>query len=630
MMAAFMLATCLTVSLVPMEESEAVSQGDAWGFSGTLDGDDIIKLLYEYSKDEPGDNWFLNEETGKPYTMAELCEKIKEDAKIIGLEITVLEPTIELDAHMVTEIVKATDTGYVLESDLAIAGTIGMNLDAKQIYPDIPWFDDLFEEIFGDDMDLPEFEIYETMVMNDVVLDISFIQKSMIYTNADFEMTGIESTEQFSYELTGSGNFTIIDGNEIVFDEDMRDVTGYFISDMKTVIQLDDRDSIPLLPNTDWDIWAGETRYDAHIRNEMTFNTSYPTFDDDFLDGVEVDFDTIEYLGTLDETGIGFDIYTLDMDDVSIIYSISGEPISNADTIRDRINDLANEGSAPAKDKDMVIKFFGEDDEPLGSITVPYGETIGDKFPQVPEFIIDDDGEKEYFVGWEYGNDMIWTGDMPVKSNMKLETEYAEYHEGGTAPVTPGHSGSTYWDALVDDLEDMTEEIKHALVNNGNVLYIDVKDANGNILYSWRMSNSPTHNISGTILMPQIIESEVPSKDYIDIEGKEAIYLDFSASGTMPSNTVVSYNVEGTFKDGTILGIYYDNGKELVHTATVEVKNGIADIPLYHCSSYVLMGESYGDNDDGGNMTLIIAGIIALLVIIVAAVIIIKKRGTSA
>lgn len=110
-------------------------------------------------------------------------------------------------------------------------------------------------------------------------------------------------------------------------------------------------------------------------------------------------------------------------------------------------------------------------------------------------------------------------------------------------------------------------------------------------------------------------------------EGK-ITYLDFKASGKMPHETVVKYNVEGTYSDGTVLDVYHNDGADVQYLGTITVIDGTADINVEKCSGYVLVATEGGNGDGGlGDNTMLIVGAVVVVIVVAAAGVFLMRRN---
>ncbi len=650
MVAALMLASCLTVVAVgSYDDAEATAQGDAWGFTKTYDEDSVMELIYEAIKENlelsPYAQYLVGDD-GNLLKIDQIMETYKPLLGSTGFKLDKFNLDFDIQMGSLAEVVGADTNGYTI--DLKSMATITLTLDLNitgpipEDFEDMDDFDDIvsFDDDLNDDDDedddrddeddilLPGTGANRTITIDGLKLEVQYVIDSTVYTDLDMGINALESVTQTSISVAGSTNL-IVNGDDASIGNSSQAIDG--------TARVVERSSmtfnkpIPLTFGVS-DDWMGEVIGSYTYVKDVYSDLGIDRFDDLESERDSENNDDLEYYGCTVSDNFSTSgtpqMTVLEIEDAILIYPVIGGTMisaSEADSIRSKVDSLVGEADKVDDNVELVVKFVDDDDKVIDSLTqnVKYGDTI--TLPEYPSDAVRDDDDHT-FIGWEY-NDRIWKSDMPVRSNMILEPEFAERFE--TLPSAPTGSGSFILD--LDDLDDLMEEIPKEFVTGGNTMYITVTDSSGQELYSWKFSNGMA-DISNTKLIPKINEIEVPEgKDYIDDDGKDILYLDFEGSGTMPSDTVVNYNVKGKFKDGTVLEILYDNGTSLEHTGTTTVVDGEAAITLAHLSSYVLMADSdSGGNSNGGSDTfLIIAAIAAVLIIAVIAFMFVKRRPTA-
>lgn len=87
----------------------------------------------------------------------------------------------------------------------------------------------------------------------------------------------------------------------------------------------------------------------------------------------------------------------------------------------------------------------------------------------------------------------------------------------------------------------------------------------------------------GTSTNQEKIESLLPNKE-------KTLVLEFEYHGLLPKGTSVKVRVDNHYQDGDSLTLYYYNEEEKLESIAenLEVKNGIVEFNLEHCSEYVL------------------------------------------
>jgi len=108
----------------------------------------------------------------------------------------------------------------------------------------------------------------------------------------------------------------------------------------------------------------------------------------------------------------------------------------------------------------------------------------------------------------------------------------------------------------------------------------------------------------------------------------QGLVIDFLHSGSLPKGTKISLWVGDKFNDGDILTFYYYNpthGKLDVSVKNIKVQNGVIEIELDHCSSYVLTLAS--NNAQTGPMNVVFYTILALISLI--GIVFLAKKKTN-
>ncbi|MBQ8373639.1 MAG: hypothetical protein IJX35_04945, partial [Candidatus Methanomethylophilaceae archaeon] len=297
------------------------------------------------------------------------------------------------------------------------------------------------------------------------------------------------------------------------------------------------------------------------------------------------------------------------------------------------VDRVVDEAGDVTEGLEFTVTFKDIDGKVLKKTTVGYGDTV--ELPTVYDgkIITDDDGEKEAFVGWETDDDIIWKSTYPVKRNLVLEPEFADVVSDDRTPVQSDfdRNGTAVWE-LNQGSSMIDKAIDNSLLQGENTLYVTVTDDDGKVLYKWKLSSGNSGAGTATII-PEIKEQSTPDKDYLKAvsDGKNALYLDFSASGKMPGDTTVSYYVGDRFADGITVTIYYDNVTTgcADFSGTSVVKNGYIDIGLAHCSSYLVVGDDAGSSGSGSGMdttTIVIIVVVVIVIVLIAAYFVMRSR----
>ena len=220
-----------------------------------------------------------------------------------------------------------------------------------------------------------------------------------------------------------------------------------------------------------------------------------------------------------------------------------------------------------------------------------------------------------------------------MKRNLVLEPEFADVISDDRTPTQGDfdRNGNAVWE-LNQGSSMVDKAIDNSLLQGQNTLYVTISDDDGNVLYKWKLSagNSGAGTAS---IVPKIQELNAPDRDYLNAvsDGRDTLYLDFSASGRMPGDTTVSYYVGDRFADGSTVSIYYDNVTAgcADYSGSSVVENGFIDMEIAHCSSYMIVGdgaEPSGD-DSGTDMTTIaVIVVVVIVVVLIAAFLVMRSR----
>ena len=660
-----MVLSCITAVPIASDDSDAVTgpeAGSAWGLGSSFDRGDIIDIansvitemeLDGYIKLLTDDGRITEENYLSIINKLLILSNPDIDAEVTELDMTG-------DTWMIYEIVEKNSNGYVVDyatvfgTEIRFAGT--------------------FEDKYSDDGS-------EGLIIEKMVMGVYFYEKGNIYLDRDFAVTALDSNYRLSMQVDLSSNIDIVDG-------EVEQIDG--IVDRNYYINLDGGlDAIlidgvmHLLPTGNETEW--KDTFDVRMDMNAGFNTNIPFFgtedvnrevrETEYIEDAEIGMMAEERDGVLyiyplydiiddaigdiidgiaeilKEEGIDVAIPPIDRDDIigSLFYTYPFEANSNIpkellingslkldDSAKteigrevDRIVDKAGDVTEGLK---FTVSFKDIHGEVLKETTVGYGDTVelpGDYDGMV---ITDDDGEKEAFVGWESDDDIIWKSTYPVKRNLVLEPEFADVVSDDRTPSQGDfdRNGTVVWElgqgnSMIDDAID------NSLLQGGNTLFVTITDDDGKVLYKWRLSAG--NGDAGTAsIVPRIQEQDTPDRDYLNAvsDGRNSLYLDFSASGKMPGDTTVSYYVGDRFDDGSTVTIYYDNVTSgcADYSGTSVVKNGYIDIGLAHCSSYLVVEDNAGSPGTDNNTIMIIV-VVLIVIVLIAAYLVMRSRKTG-
>ena len=657
-----MVLSCITAVPIASDDSDAVTgpeAGSAWGLGSSFDRGDIIDIANSVITEMELDGYIkLLTDDGKiteENYLSIINKLLILSNPDIDAEITELDMTG--DAWMIYEIVEKNSNGYVVDyatvfgTEIRFAGT--------------------FEDKYSDDGS-------EGLIIEKMVMGVYFYEKGSIYLDRDFAVTALDSNYRLSMQVDLSSNIDIVDG-------EVEQVNG--IVDRNYYINLDGGlDAIlidgvmHLLPTGNETEW--KDTFDVRMDMNAGFNTNIPFFgtedmnrevrETEYIEDAEIGMMAEERDGVLyiyplydiiddaigdiidgiaeilKEEGIDVAIPPIDRNDIigSLFYTYPFEANPNipkellingslklddsskkevwreVDRIVDKAGDVTEGLEFTVTFKDMHGKVLRE-------TTVGYGDTVelpGDYDGMV---ITDDDGEKEAFVGWESDDDIIWKSTYPVKRNLVLEPEFADVVSDDRTPSQSDfdRNGTVVWElgqgnSMIDDTID------NSLLQGGNTLFVTITDDDGKVLYKWRLSAG--NGDAGTAsIVPRIQEQDTPDRDYLNAvsDGRNSLYLDFSASGKMPGDTTVSYYVGDRFDDGSTVTIYYDNVTSgcADYSGTSVVKNGYIDIGLAHCSSYLVVEDDAGSPGTDNNTIMIIV-VVLIVIVLIAAYLVMRSR----
>lgn len=635
-LALVMAISCITVTMVPSDGSDAVAadiqKGDAWGFGGSIGIEELLEVANGIIKEDEDLELVFGELTKENY--------LKRINLILGfIDSKVDDFSVNGDVWYISEVVEKNDNGYIV--DLAMAAKVDMTLSGT---------------VSGSILDEEE-----DLIVKDLVLGLSMGMHGKAYLDKDFALTGMNVDYDISSDFSLETNM-VFDDDELELSKTLRTYDKYIIIGGGFDVELFNG-KIHLLPvngNNGWtDTFDARITMNVNVATDITDddgeNLSRQAFETETLrdqkwkvdvedvDGTlrmypQMDMDDFDDLEIPDIPMIGYYTFPFEDDDRVPGFLLVGDSLkldsAGKDTVRNGISRIDGGIHDNVKDMEFTVTFLDMDDKVLETQNVKYGGTVTLPAKYDGMVITDDDGEKEAFIGWETDDDVIWKAEFPVKSDMTLEPEFADVIPDDR---TPGEADFNKNPNVVWDLKDTSDAVHNAINNNliqgQNTLYISITDGDGNLLYQWKLNAGKDVGTTSANIIPEIEEQETPDRDYLkDVAGgKTTMYLDFKASGTMPGNTTVTYVVGDRFADGSTVTIYYDNtgSKTAEYAGTAVVSNGTIDIDLAHCSSYMIVGDE-GSSDSRTDMTTLAIIVVAVVaVIVVAAFAIHSRKNTS-
>lgn len=665
-------------------QDEGLSVGDAWGISITANSmEELIEKIEELFNSDP-DPEVPTGDDAPPEVPAALDSDEESDLTGEFLTLMMKELNVEMKVILsgIIEVTRADPevTGYTLSMDagiyLMIKSTIDVELEI--MYQNIEDFINDKEEEYVEDPEYAEItEFYEgfrdhlgngkLFVKGEMA--VAALLKGVIKLDTEGDLTSVDLSIDISGKISLETNIDI----PATFEHLPSDhPPGLMIFAASEQTEEDTESSFVkyLEPDAENDIYSitlgGSLTYHLYVSehklvlfDELISGTSMMTasmyadfevpaalhnqvselmvvlideldlpedyeyqFEDKFqlslMDGFMESFDDLE----LDDVFLDLDY--LEMDKESDMF-LSSE---DKGKIRKDIK------TAESRFKGMVSTFKfdvtfldeeGEVDEKL-SMKVSHGERI--KLP-----ILDKNDENEKFVGWRTTlGGLEWNPVWGVKGDLTLEPIYIEVSDDLEAAFTNLRSigaGDAYITLTIEDLEELTE----SNFNFQGTLYVDVVDADGNVLYSWSINSSGDK--IGKITNFKVESDNTKLNDEVrkHIGNGKSMYLNFSSSGPTPGLTTVKYNVSGVYEDGTELDVYFVHEDEEGNVIDVElvgtamVSNGMVAFNANHFSGYVL-SMSILDSDKADLFLYVIIAVIAIVVIAaIAAVAYSRKKA---
>lgn len=194
------------------------------------------------------------------------------------------------------------------------------------------------------------------------------------------------------------------------------------------------------------------------------------------------------------------------------------------------------------------------------------------------------------------GENSITVVVTPEKGNPKTYTIVVTRSNQGpktTLEEAVGVLGKTTADSITIRIADnpiITTEILQKLVDTKKNLYVEKRDASGQVRYTWTI---PGKSMSETTAINTELKFESINQVKINELSNYAsgIVLSFSHKGSLPKGTKVKINIGDKYPDGSNINIYYFNAEtqKLDSISTkLEVIGGFVEIELTHASDYML------------------------------------------
>ena len=315
-----------------------------------------------------------------------------------------------------------------------------------------------------------------------------------------------------------------------------------------------------------------------------------------------------------------------------------------------KILDRCKVDIASVKHTVTVLKPTDTGMEVVKEFEIGHGKPIPMDDPAVVELTKDVDGKK--FVGWAIV-------DIEVEDEEGIQ-EFEYDYEGvlltsrvyGSFAIAPiyadvitdasgiGIDGEFYFSAK----GGIFDYAAHMSSNANVVINIDdVDDEDGIIAaFSWNLtmgSFGPKEENIGDIdtgLKVTAVPEDLKTANK-DTDFSNSFVLDFSHSGVLPSNTSVTVTLNGNYAPGTMFQVWHVDGNtlRLVNNAVIVNEDNTVDIPLEHCSSYVLTEGSPVDDmldvessgNGGNNNIMLYVGIGVAVIVLAGVALILFKRN---
>lgn len=272
--------------------------------------------------------------------------------------------------------------------------------------------------------------------------------------------------------------------------------------------------------------------------------------------------------------------------------------------------------------RSYTITFMNEDVE-VDSKILKYGKKI-----VLPKYnpVKDSDAQYDYTFGWiGYTDGMTVAGDATYNSVFK-ET-FRIYSEAPSVEVLNNIINQTDNPVLqinVNAINTIENSVFQSLGNKP--LAINVMDGN-DMKYSWTFKGNykpeaGTFNAGINNTIDEDINEDLNNSiSSTDIDNP--LVLNFAASGELPVNASVRYDVSEKYTNGTKLSLFFYNEetKQLEdQSQTLTVNNGFITFNLTHCSYYVL-------SQDAADNTLLYVGIVIVIVVIISLIVVVLVRS---
>lgn len=656
------VATMEATTAVADDDSLGLSVGDAWGISKTLNKEELFEILEEEGN--------ISGDDQEMYDLLVLAVKKADLNMALIFEVTRADKNgytiavdggiyFKLSAEFNDNITPFTDIETPLIVDgyfdviILLQGAINLDKDLmiKSANFDLDMILDmeiktnlslimLMDYLTIDDSDITPIDDSDTMSLEDIFTDTLNTSKLKI---------GVS----LSYDLYSKGESDI----SSVYDEEEETTSFTVTMDSKQTITASifaniDGELAELLIrliNDNEDPEEEGSDFDKYIIDENTIQASMmgcETFFDDFgfvidvIQSSENDDGTFEYEFYIEEQFLGsVDLSPLELPQFENI----------KDIVINRDSEFYLEGAEKTDVRNVFSSIKGAYNGAVFGLefTVTYivdenetTETVAFNGLIKPPTVIDDGDTTKKFVGWITDEDCEWNPNWGVKGDLTLNATYAQTFTDANDLMDHMRSDPSvpaYGYMKINGVDGLEDAFGSESFQFNGTMIVDIYDADGKFLYSWKIQNDDKALATGTTMKFNIDRDDLSDDDRnILSEGRFSgegnfLYINFGASGLMPGITTITYNVDGIFDDGTSLQIYYvitDEDGNIIGLEPVRITNvvnGNAVFDIDHCSGYVLSSMITPDAENSYTVYIGIASAAAILLIILAVVFIRRK-----
>lgn len=286
------------------------------------------------------------------------------------------------------------------------------------------------------------------------------------------------------------------------------------------------------------------------------------------------------------------------------------------DEISSKIEELKSKTDSKLTKLDINVTYLDANGVELSKKTVPFGTPIPyiEYNGNVPE--------GKSFVGWAPDKAITVKGSYIALGNVEMRPVFATVTEPGDINTILATDNIV---VVAIDINDNAVEIPLDKISSDKSIIIEIKNGT-EIISKWSISGVADEGSIKSLKLGVSVETNHPTSVDGVANGKKSIYLNFEANGKMPSESSISYNVSGTYNDGTSVEIYHVEGDKVSKVGERTVSNGFVDIPTTGFSGYFIQEiGSESESDDGFPVYAIVA-VVAVAAIAVAAIVIIRKH----